>query len=74
VKVLVIEDSPFVRGVIRNVLGKLGIEILSAGNLREGIEWIRENPEIVILDINLQDGSGFENLRIYPPEREIVFS
>jgi chemotaxis response regulator CheB len=74
VKVLVIEDSPFVRGVIRNVLGKLGIEILSAGNLREGMEGIRENPDFVILDINLPDGSGFEILRIYPPERVIVFS
>ncbi|MFZ8834756.1 MAG: response regulator, partial [Candidatus Caldipriscus sp.] len=68
-KVLVIEDSPFVRGVIRNVLGKLGIEILSAGNLKEGMEGIRENPDFVILDINLPDGSGFEILRIYPPER-----
>jgi Chemotaxis response regulator containing a CheY-like receiver domain and a methylesterase domain len=74
VKVLVIEDSPFIRGVIRNVLGKLGIEILSAGNLREGMEGIRENPDFVILDINLPDGSGFEILRIYPPERVIVFS
>jgi two-component system chemotaxis response regulator CheB len=74
VKVLVIEDSPFVRGVIRNVLGKLGIEILSAGNLKEGMEGIRENPDFVILDINLPDGSGFEILRIYPPERVIVFS
>jgi two-component system chemotaxis response regulator CheB len=74
VKVLVIEDSPFVRGVIRNVLGKLGIEILSAGSLKEGMEGIRENPDFVILDINLPDGSGFEILRIYPPERVIVFS
>lgn len=73
-KVLVIEDSPFVRGVIRNVLGKLGIEILSAGSLKEGMEGIRENPDFVILDINLPDGSGFEILRIYPPERVIVFS
>jgi len=74
VKILVIEDSPFVRGVIRKVLGKLGVEITSAGSLSEGMDKLKENPDFVILDINLPDGNGFEILKLYPPERVIVFS
>ncbi len=73
-KILVIEDSPFVRGVIRSVLGKLGIEIISANGISEGIERLKDNPDFVILDINLPDGNGFEILKLYPPEKVIVFS
>lgn len=73
-KVLIIDDSPFVRGVLRGVLNKRGIDVISAGSLRDGLEKLSEKPDLIILDINLPDGNGLEIVHHYEPSKIIVFS
>ncbi|MEO0139258.1 MAG: chemotaxis protein CheB [candidate division WOR-3 bacterium] len=73
-RVLVVDDSPFVRGVVKSVLSKEGFEVLTASSVKEGIEMLNENPDLIILDIHLPDGEGFEILKYYPPEKVLVFS
>jgi DNA-binding response OmpR family regulator len=61
-KVIIVEDEKVIVDAI-NVAFEFrwpGVNILSAGNGREGIELIRnEHPDVVILDINLPDTNGF---------------
>jgi len=71
---LVVDDSQFVRGVVKSVLSKEGFEVLTASSVKEGIEMLNENPDLIILDIHLPDGEGFEILKYYPPEKVLVFS
>ncbi len=73
-KVLIIDDSPFVRGVVRSILNKRGIDVISAGSLKEGFEKLSEKPDLIILDINLPDGNGLEIVHRYEPSKIIVFS
>ncbi len=65
-KILVIEDDPDIREFVSIAL-KLGFSdshMLSTHLGNEGIEIVKnENPDIVLLDLELPDISGFEVLR-----------
>ena len=60
-KVLVIEDDAGLNRGICFALKQEGCEAVSARTLREGYAFFeRENPDAVILDLNLPDGDGQE--------------
>jgi two-component system response regulator MprA len=62
--VLVIDDEPGIIGFIEVGLGQEGYAIESAATGEEGLRLIRGHPpDIVILDVGLPDGDGFEVLR-----------
>ncbi len=66
-KTVVIDDEPKARETIINILG-LGPSNVSvvgeAGDIKSGYEVInRLNPDVVLLDINLPDGTGFDLLK-----------
>ena len=67
VSVVVIDDESKARETIVNVLGlsRNGLSIVGeADSVQTGFELInRCNPDLVLLDINLTDGSGFDLLR-----------
>ncbi|MBF0545551.1 MAG: response regulator [Candidatus Riflebacteria bacterium] len=64
-KVLVIEDNEDNMCLITFILHKNGYETVWAENGKKGLELaIKENPEFIILDIQLPDISGFEVLAL----------
>jgi two-component system LytT family response regulator len=69
--VIILDDEATVRNTIRSLLNEHfpGINILAAaGNIEEGYEVIRQNkPDLIFLDIELPDGTGFDLLKKFSP-------
>ena len=61
-RIVIIEDHPTVReGVTRALLNNGFNEIYEASSIAQGRARISQiNPELIIVDLNLPDGSGFE--------------
>lgn len=63
-KILIIEDDAGLSRGISFALEQEGYETLMARTLREGMKLFeRENPDGVLLDLNLPDGDGIEGCR-----------
>jgi len=61
--VLIIEDQHWVKIMLKEVLSTSGFDTSVASNCFEAVEKVKiEQPEIVILDVNLPDIDGFELL------------
>jgi DNA-binding response OmpR family regulator len=62
--ILIIEDDPAVASSLQEGLEREGYQVISKLNGREGVEYARDhNPHLIILDIRLPDGSGFDFCR-----------
>jgi len=60
-KVLIIEDDPMMRGFLQDVLAAEGHRVIEAECGEVGLAvFRREKPDLVVLDINLPDGSGLD--------------
>jgi two-component system KDP operon response regulator KdpE len=64
VKVLVIDDEPPIRKLLRVGLTTQGYKILEAGNAKAGLDQLAEKPDLIILDLGLPDMQGHELLRV----------
>ncbi len=63
-KVLVVEDDPDIRRLLRTYLSKDGYEVLEAGDGASGLEIARrEQPHLVLLDLMLPVMDGLEVCR-----------
>lgn len=63
IRVLVVDDNPANVAVIRGLLEVRGIDPIVASNSREGVELVhRERPQLVLMDIQMPGGNGFEAL------------
>jgi two-component system KDP operon response regulator KdpE len=61
---LLVDDEPQIRRVLQTTLCEAGYVVILAKNGQEGIDTIvREHPDLVLLDINLPDMSGFDACR-----------
>ena len=61
--VLVIDDDPTARYLLKGVLSQGNYEVVEAGGGVEGLRMARElNPALVVLDLIMNDLSGFEVL------------
>jgi two-component system, OmpR family, KDP operon response regulator KdpE len=63
-KILVIDDEPPIRKLLRMGLGTQGYDILEAPNGKTALELLAEKPDLVILDLGLPDIQGLELLRM----------
>jgi two-component system, OmpR family, KDP operon response regulator KdpE len=61
-KVLVIDDEPPIRKLLRMGLTTQGYEILDAPNGKTALELLKHKPDLVILDLGLPDMQGLELL------------
>ena len=58
-KVLVVDDSEFMRAVLKNILKHEGYEIIETGDGNEAIERFKvEKPDVVLLDIIMPKKDG----------------
>jgi PAS domain S-box-containing protein len=63
--VLVVDDEPGVRAVLRDQLELAGFRVLEAGRVLEGVELAREwQPDVITMDLMLPDLDGFEAIRL----------
>jgi two-component system cell cycle response regulator DivK len=63
-KILVIEDTPDNRRIIRLVMERAGYEVVEAVNGAEGIEMARSTrPDLILMDIQLPVIDGYEATR-----------
>ncbi|MEA2872270.1 MAG: two-component system, OmpR family, operon response regulator KdpE [Hyphomicrobiales bacterium] len=72
IKVLVIDDEPPIRKLLRMGLSTQGYEILEAHNGKAALVFLAENPDLVILDLGLPDIQGHELLRVIRARNERV--
>ncbi len=62
--VLIVEDDEPVRSFLADNLTADGYEVLLAGCVRDAVRQLEyKKPDVVLLDVNLPDGSGLEVLR-----------
>jgi signal transduction histidine kinase len=61
--VLVVDDGEANRYAISRTLRAAGFETSEASNGRQAIERARENPDVIVLDVNMPDMNGFDVVR-----------
>jgi two-component system KDP operon response regulator KdpE len=71
-KILVVDDEPPIRKLLRMGLGTQGYETLEAPNGKAGLELLDEGPDLVILDLGLPDMDGLDVLRAMRARNEGV--
>ncbi len=62
-KVLVIDDEPPIRKLLRMGLGSQGYEVLEAPTGKAGLDLLAQQPALVILDLGLPDIDGLDVLQ-----------
>jgi two-component system, OmpR family, KDP operon response regulator KdpE len=72
VKVLIIDDEPPMRKLMRMGLSTQGYEILEAPDGRTALKLIDQNPDLIILDLGLPDIEGHELLEMIRGRSERV--
>jgi len=63
-RVLVIDDDPPIRKLLRMGLGTQGYDVLDAPTGKAALEQMASKPDLVILDLGLPDIQGHELLRL----------
>ena len=64
IRILVVDDEPPIRRLLRTGLGTQGYEIIDAASGTEALVAVRSNPDLMILDLGLPDMQGLDVLRI----------
>ncbi|MBR0850569.1 response regulator transcription factor [Bradyrhizobium diazoefficiens] len=72
IKVLVIDDEPPIRKLLRMGLTTQGYDILEASNGKTALDKLAEQPALIILDLGLPDIGGHELLRTIRARNESV--
>ena len=71
-KVLVVDDEPPIRKLLRTGLGTQGYQTLDASNAKAALDLMSDKPDLVILDLGLPDMQGLDLLRQIRAQREDV--
>ena len=59
-RILVVDDEPPIRKLLRMGLASQGYEVLEAADARSAVAQLAEKPALVILDLGLPDVDGLE--------------
>jgi DNA-binding LytR/AlgR family response regulator len=77
-KVVIVEDEHLTAERIRTLLGKIdpGIEVMATlDSVRSAVAWfgVNENPDLVLMDIQLADGVSFDIFEQVKIENPVIF-
>ena len=71
-KILVVDDEAAIRRILTTRLGMIGYEVVTASDGQEAIEvFMRESPDLVILDVMLPKLDGYQVCRTLRRESEV---
>jgi two-component system KDP operon response regulator KdpE len=71
-KVLVIDDEPPIRKLLRMGLSTQGYQIIEASSGKIALDLLEQLPDLIVLDLGLPDIQGLELLRMIRARNEIV--
>jgi len=71
-RVLIVDDEPPIRKLLRMGLTAQGYQVLEASNGKVALELLEQRPDLVILDLGLPDVQGFDLLRTLRARNERV--
>jgi two-component system KDP operon response regulator KdpE len=71
-KILVVDDEPPIRKLLRLGLTAQGYDVLEAQNGKTSLELLAKNPDLVILDLGLPDIQGHDLLRMIRARSESI--
>jgi two-component system KDP operon response regulator KdpE len=71
-KILVVDDEPPIRKLLRLGLTAQGYDVLEAQNGKTSLELLAKNPDLVILDLGLPDIQGHDLLRMIRARNESI--
>jgi two-component system KDP operon response regulator KdpE len=72
VRVLIVDDEPPIRKLLRLGLNTQGYQTIEAPNAKTALNVLAENPDLIILDLGLPDMPGHELLRTIRARNEHV--
>ena len=72
IKILIVDDEPPIRKLLRMGLTTQGYQILEATNGKTALELLGNEPDLIILDLGLPDIQGHELLRMIRARNESV--
>lgn len=70
-RILLIEDEPSIADAVVWTLGKEGFEVVWASTIAEGLARAGDGFRLVLLDVGLPDGSGFDACRVLRSRSDI---
>ena len=71
-KVLIVDDSPEVMAIARARVASDGLDVTCAENAGDGLEAARrEQPDLILLDVDMPDMSGFEVCKVLKEDPEL---
>ena len=63
-KIMIVDDEPPIRKLLRMGLGTQGYDVLEAANGKIALELLAQDPALIILDLGLPDIQGHDLLRM----------
>lgn len=70
-KILIVEDDESIRLGLQYYLEQESYETISASNIKEAKEQFQKDVLLVLLDINLPDGNGFDLLKELKQQKDV---
>ena len=71
-RILVVDDEPAIRRLLRSTLGVQDYTVLEAASVAQALEVLsREKVDLIILDLGLPDGDGFEVIKKLRPDSQV---
>jgi two-component system KDP operon response regulator KdpE len=71
-KILIVDDEPPIRKLLRMGLTTQGYQVLEATNGKTALELLSNEPDLIILDLGLPDIQGHELLRMIRARNESI--
>ena len=69
--ILLIEDEVDILNNLKDILEQNNYQVLSAKSIKESKEYLEKNLDLIILDVSLPDGDGFEFYKMNIKQRQI---